>query len=271
MSEPKSFCFPAARSLYKHLGEADALIEVTELACRFYAHAAHESGDVVGFVASTSAEFGVCVNMAELKTLKAHLAQSYIVAVYESAERFLREFRREHILLYGKDWTGDSESKDRLTLCLENIGMTLDQAEKAVGLDLVSRFQYYRLVRNWIIHEKHVGPTKLAELHGSLLTYSEATAKALSSLNAPNLPKSLTFDDFVLFSRLTKLVADRLCRLVAPTEDHWLTSFDLKPFKSLSKKPDRMRNAVAGRLQTQYGLQKQDAQWISQNLCDSLA
>jgi hypothetical protein len=267
----RHFSFPSSRRLERYLGESDAILEIDELACRFFIHAAAQSGDAKAFVAECSEKFEVRVNLNEFDGWRAHLAQRHIVAVYESAELFFKEFRREHSELNRREWTGDEDGKCRMDLALENLGGTKEQAEAIVGLDIIKRFEYYRLVRNWIIHDRTRSPEKeMAELQ-RLPDYSDINSAALGRLRAPNPPNSLTFDDFILFSRITKLVAERFCVMGKPSEDAWVNTFDMKPFRPLMNKPRRLKNAVAGKLRTDFGMNQETAEWISSNLCDSLA
>lgn len=267
----RNFSFPSLRSLARYLGESDAILEIDELACRYFIDAACRSGDTARFVTQCSEKFGVCVNLTEFNTWRAHLAQRHIVAVYESAERFFKEFRREHSEVHRREWTGDAEGKSRLILALENVGSSKREAELAVGPDLISRFEYYRLVRNWIVHERARTPEKEIDTLAKLTEYTAANTAVLGRLLAPNRPEALSFDDFILFSRVTKLLAERLSALGKPDNESWITNFDMKPFKGILTKPERLKNAVAGKLRTEFGMNSEAAEWISNTICDSLA
>jgi hypothetical protein len=268
---PEKFSFPAARRLAKYLGQSDAMLELTELACRFFVSSAEDSENLNGFVETAADRHGVCVNLGEFALWRKHLSQSYIITVYESAERFFREFRAEHIALFAKEWSGDAHSKDPLTLCLENVSDSVECSSEFVGDDLVSRFQYYRLLRNWIVHGKQRSPDKETVHYRNLPPYSPLNIKALGRLTAPNKPNQINFDDFILFSRVTKLIADRLCAISAPPQNHWESAFDIKPFQHLRNNSKRFRNAVIGKLRTDYGMDDETSKWISKNICDSLA
>lgn len=154
---------------------------------------------------------------------------------------------------------------------MENLGATKQHAAQTVGLDLISRFEYYRLVRNWIVHDRSRTPEKEMASLRNLPEYSDANAAALGRLSAPNAPDTLHFDDFILFSRITKLIAERFCVLGKPADDSWLSSFDMKPFRALLNNRERLRKAVAGKLRTEFGMNSAAAEWISTNICDSLA
>jgi hypothetical protein len=94
------------------------MVELTELATRFFTASAKESGDVSAFVAGQSQQHRIYVNLAELNLLSRHLGRSYIVTVYQSAERFLHEFGKEHVALYQKEWLADANNIDPLTVAL---------------------------------------------------------------------------------------------------------------------------------------------------------
>lgn len=263
---PATFSFPSKRTLFRYLGETDALVELTELATRFFTASAKQSNDVATFVEHQSRQHHICVNLAELDLLSRHLARSYIVTVYQSAERFLHEFRREHIALYQKPWIGDADDLDPLTVTLRNLAKTQSDAEKSVGIDLISRFQYYRVVRNWVVHTKESDVSKPQEKFHEIVPYSPEHQQKLAPLNAPSPPASLSFDDFICFSRLTKLIAENLCKIATPTTEYLVQQFSLKRFKRLEKNPKRMRNAVIGQLRTQYGMDTATAGWIADEL-----
>lgn len=257
-----SFSYPCYRRLVKYLGEADAMVEVMELAVRhFISEAKCETRDFVGLEAS---KHGIRVSLNELDRVQVHLARHYIVMVYESAERFLKEFRREHFKLHGLKWSGDAEDKNRLTVTLENVVGTIDQ-------DIVDRFQYYRLVRNWIVHNQEGDAKEAMMQFDAIVPYSEQNSAVFGTTPGPNRPEMLTFDDFILFSRITKHLGGMLCEAGKLPVERWSGKVDLKKFQRLKKNKQRMRNAIIGRLRTEYGMDEEMAGEITCQLEDSLA
>jgi hypothetical protein len=268
----EAFSFPTMRRLFRYLGETDALVELTELAARAFVESANVSGDASAFIAAQSNKHGIRVNLSEFAHLSRHLGRSSIVTVYQSAERFLHEFRKEHSTLYSsRPWTGDADDVDPMTVTLRNVATSSLEAETRVGTDLLSRFQYYRVVRNWVVHTKESDDSKPQAMFEKLVPYSAVHEAQLDSVKAPNPPGHLGFDDFILFSRVTKLIAERLCEIATPPLEHWEHAFTLARFKHLSTNSTRMRNAVMGRLRTEYGMDTPTAQWIADELCGSLA
>jgi hypothetical protein len=261
-----SFSFPSYRRLCQYLGETDALVELTELAARSFIANSKQSIDIKKFISEASESFGIRVNISEFDQFAKHLSRSYIVTVYHSAERFLHEFRREHIALYSKEWSGDGGDVDPLTVTLRNITSSEKEMEEKIGLDLISRFQYYRIVRNWIVHEKGGNSNKPQAKYKAIVEYSDSHQAMFSSSSTPHAPEELDFDDFMLFSRLTKFIASKISEISKPPDKHWLNNFSLTRFKKLENNPARMSLAICGSLRTEYGMDEATAQRIAQQL-----
>lgn len=267
MSEKaETFSFPCFRRLYRYLGETDAMVELTELASRSFLTAARGSGDIPMFLKQETAKHGIHVNLAEVESLSRHLTRTYIVLVASAVERFLKELREEHSALYRKAWIGDANKKDRLIVVFENLAGSESNVLKRIGSDVVSRFQYYRHLRNWIIHDQESNLSEPQENFESLVPLTEANSELYKLLKSPNPPAELVFDDFILFSRLTKRVAEALCTMARPPDDHWKDFLDLRPFKKLEKDPERMKNAISGKIRTDYGMEAPTANWIAENI-----
>lgn len=261
-----SFSFPSYRRLCQYLGEMDAMVELTELAAREFLESAYQSGDVSNFVTSISDKHGVRVNLAEVDRLSRHLARSYIVTVYQSAESFIREFRKEHRALYQKDWVGDGDDIDPLTVALRNIASSQKDAEDLIGCDLISRFQYYRIVRNWVVHTNDSDLKKPQAKFAEIVDYSAEHQSLFTTVTAPHPPERLNFDDFIFFSRLTKLIAEKICNISKPPLEHWENSISITRFKKFQNDPVRMRNAISGSLRTEFGMDDATAKWITEEL-----
>jgi len=269
--KPEQFSLPCVRRLYQYLGEYDALVELTELAARSFIHDAKVSNDIPKFVNSLSERHNVKVYTGEFDQFSTHLARSYVVTMYQAAERFLHQYRREHTELTGVIWTGDAMGSNPLSVTLQNIAQSATEAEAKIGSDLVSRFQYYRKVRNWVCHEKDKSDVKKPEkLFDEIVDYYEDNSD-LETCAAPNRPKCLTFDDFLLFTRVTKKIADKLNQLVTPSVAELKKKCRWEDFKPLLLNPTRMKNAITGRLRTEFGLDEDTATTIAQDIVGSQA
>lgn len=242
------------------------MVELTELASRSFLSAAHESGDVPAFLLHETRKHGIHVNLSEVDSLSRHLARTYIVLVASAVERFLKELREEHVALYRRPWTRDADKKDRLEVVFENLSGGKDDAKQLIGLDIISHFQYYRYLRNWIVHERESSHQAPQEKFGKIVPFSDDNKQLYKSLPAPNAPDALTFDDFIFFSRLTKRVAEELSLMARPPSDHWREFVDVRPFKKFQQDRARMKNAISGKIRTDYGIEIVTANWIAENI-----
>jgi hypothetical protein len=66
-----SFSLPSHGRLFRYLGETDAMVELTELAARFFLKSAKESADIGQFVSTVSSTCGIRVNLPEVECLQA--------------------------------------------------------------------------------------------------------------------------------------------------------------------------------------------------------
>ncbi len=153
-----------------------------------------------------------------------------------------------------------------IEVVLENVGNGYADSEKMTDLSVISCFQYYRSLRNSIIHDPDSNPEKLEEKFNAIIPFCSESKKQYNSLNAPNRADQIIFDDFILFSRLTKKVAEDLSLMARPSSEHWKEFIDLKPFKKYQQDPKRMRNAISGKIQTEYGIDTATANWIADGI-----
>jgi hypothetical protein len=264
---PKSFSYPSYRYLKKYLGEMDAMVEMTELAVRSFMAFAEQSGNSERFVEEQSKCHKVTVSLSERMRIRDHLAQTYIVNVFQAMEIFFTRFRGEHIVLFQQEWTGDTNRLDKLTIAQENVFDSTHVGVTMIGNDLIQRYQYYRLVRNWATHDADVEPVKIAAKFHALPPYSPDRAVAFAQLNAPNLPEVLNFDDFLCFTRISKLIAEALTMHATPSVDILVKTTDASHANYLQSRPDRRRNAVQERIRRHYGLDRKTAQYIAEEVC----
>ena len=199
-----SFSFPAYRELKQYLGRMDSMIEVTELSARHLIADALEHGKVDDFIAGLTDRHGIVVNLNELDSFRDHLAQTYIVIVYQSAERFFYNFRKEHIELFQKKWNGEDSN---LESALKNICDSAEISRQRIGKDLVTLFEYYYRVRNWVSHPRKNLKPKAVEAFEAIAEWEQDRKETYGTLNAPNMPDDLSVDDLIMFIRTCKEIA----------------------------------------------------------------
>jgi hypothetical protein len=259
MSHPADFRSPAYRSLVKALGESDAAVEWIEVGVREVQRIYKLEGPKAA--EQLAARHDVHVNVIDLADLRTRCAHLQLLAVYQQAEQFFRLFRKTHPrnVTFSRD-----ADEDVLTATLAAFDVNPSQ----VGHLECDVFQYYRLARNFIMHDpegdqRKTHKKKCAELR---VQVSESPYKML---DAPNFIEQSAFDDFVLFTRTLKQLAGNLCTATIPTDDElaalaMATPHLLSKLKSLHARPDRCENAVAGFLRERYSISAARATKIGQ-------
>jgi hypothetical protein len=217
---------PCVISLRKRLGEADVTVECTELAVREFMDAYKEDPDTIH---DLSLRHKIKVDSVDADFLQVRVSQLYILSVYQLAEGFIKNFTSEHPL--AKNWDKESDD-DLLKSILKNIGPTYPEVVKKVGSFEIEVFDYYRNVRNRYVHpaiDISSNDKKANKLHQQAIGNPD-----YSRLNAPNIFNELSFDDFILFSRIIKKISVNLCRASKPTNQELAIAFTEKVF---SEKP----------------------------------
>jgi hypothetical protein len=103
-----------------------------------------------------------------------------------------------------------------------------------------------------------------------LRTLAAKQGGTFSKLNAPNVYSAVEFDDFILFTRVVKQLAQGLCQSARPTDEeivkmimrHNETGTHDISFRKLigrNHTPARLRRALAGVLRTLYSLEINEA------------
>lgn len=297
-----TFTLQSYRRLKSKLGKLDAIVECNELALRgFINQAAQHTSEkeLKGFITSQSEQYKVQVNAVDLNQLGVKVAQLYILLVYQQAEEFFQDFREEHP--YSSAWKYDN-GDTILVRILNNIGDDYDQNVKCIGELRFEIFDYYHLVRNRFMHskirlEKLDNQTKKIQeiinnqpnhLPVSFLCAdkkldeidNKVRAKRSYNINGvPNVYRSITFEDFLLFSKLVKDIAYLVCQLSRPSDielaDWILENPDskviLSKFRRRKQNEERYKNSIFGLVNNLYGLQKNEAQGVVEALIKKMS
>jgi len=252
--ESMGFRFPCYRELKHQLGELDALCECIELATRDLVNRASAAPDRHAYVADLAKHLGIHVNRVDVPSLRPHVARLYILTVHQCLEDFLIGLRDEHPK--GKEWDID-DNADRLTKIARTIGF-----EHTLAFDVC---QYYRDIRNATVHRS--ARNRIGGDGPALEALRDRVAEnpALWNLHAPNRYEAVSFDDFVLFTRSTKTLAEDLCKAARPSDEELAEIVEAKTVNLESrfrKAPERLANARSGFLQTTYSISRQEADRI---------
>jgi hypothetical protein len=266
MSEDTTFRFRCYHTLKRNLGKVDSITECTELAvCEFVTNAL-SFGDPTGYVRTLSEKHGIKVDNVDPVALHTRVSQLHILAVYQQAEEFLESFRDEHPA--ARSWTYSS-GDTLLNRILKNLGDDIRTVHRQVGVLEIDLFDYYHQIRNRFMHteisEKRLN-SRVEDLQCAVQSSEE-----YGKLKAPNSYREMSFDDFILFTRVTKHIAQRFCQLGKPTNGQILqmvesldgikdSGVDLRHLRRYKNKPGRLRKALTTLLRSLYSLGTEESE-----------
>lgn len=136
------------------------------------------------------------------------------------------------------------------------------ETKEALGAHRLAIFDYYRVVRNKYSHDK-MSEDKVESAFESLTLYKNEIQIDYGSVNAPNNYENISFDDFILFSRVAKDIASRLNDLFTPTDEQIVNYYRRKNlFKELNQNKKRKINALIGHMRSEFGIERSQAKTI---------
>ena len=253
-----AFRFNCSADLYKDLGRYDAIVEFTEIAIRDFIEQAQLSGDFDLYLQEKSVEHKIRVNTVDQSVFRSRISVSYILSVYQSAELFLHQLTAQYNDLYDADLKLDGTTDNLLIKTLRQISK-INSATSIIGEHRLAIFDYYRLVRNKYSHDRITTDRMLKEFV-NISGHSLKINDDYPGITAPNNFQNISFDDFILFSRTIKDIADKITAMLIPTDEQLKAFYDRKElYKELTQNKSRRVHAIKGHMRTNFGIEDQQA------------
>jgi hypothetical protein len=216
------FMFDSYRDLVHDLGAMDGLAAAQTLASKHFIDDAAEDEDPQKFVLGLAVRYRVSTHFVDFPRVPSHLTQLLIVGTCQQAEAFLDKFRREQFDM-GRKWRAREDHETQLKYTLDCINGGFGVNKIKVHNERYELFEYYRLVRNSFVHSSIDGE-RIKKEFDSVSGLREMVEEKFG-LVAPNPVSDVTFDDHMLFTRITKYLATDLCRLAPPHTTEELLKF----------------------------------------------
>jgi hypothetical protein len=270
-----TFRFIAFRDFKRTLGKMNAAVECAELAMRRLLRDVEQSNNRAEFVQAVSKEFNVRVDSLDASLLKGLIAQFHIATVHQEFEGFLTSLARE---LRGKAIKPD-EGDSLLKGTLKQLLGGFEEGQNKIGRFEVEIAEYYRLVRNGFAHDGADGAVKKNVTRLRSLVKEQGVT--FSRMNSPNTFESVEFDDFILFTRVVKKLAEKLSQAVRPSDadivemvrkhnENGAHNVNFKKFHHLKQNSERLERAISSLLRTLYGLDPNESAPIVRSLMAGL-
>lgn len=209
------FIYKAYFTIIQELGAIDGLASAIILATRaLRADAGLIDDEQRAFVETKAAAFSVNTRFVDFDRLEPNSAQLLLVGVVQQLEAFIDRLRAERTAM-GIPWSARPDGMSKLHHLMTNLGDGFAANLRRVGDERYLLLDYYRLLRNAFVH----GAAERAELERlfeGVRKYRPLVAEEYG-LNAPNHYDSLSYDDYMLATRVMKYLATDFCRLAEPS------------------------------------------------------
>ena len=241
-----TFRFKCYRDLINTLGKLDAVVEFAEVSTREVLSQCGEGEDRRSHIKRLSQKHRVVVDDVDPASVPTRMAQLYILSAYQQAEEFLQAFRSEHPDSGNWSYTSIADG-DLLKRVASNIATNFLTATEQLGKLQCSVFELYRLHRNRFMHTD-VKTQRIDSLADKLQGDVHA-APEFCKLNAPNHYHDASFDDYILFTRVIKHIAEAMCVVGRPTDAAIAEMLAKRFLPSTLAKLNRSKNNTARRQQ----------------------
>ncbi len=268
MYKSTSFRFPCYQRLFPNFGKVDAIVGFLELSLRYLVKNMKDSNNGNHYLTTLAKRHKLKLDHVELSELLTRASQLYVLNVYQQIEEFLENFRNEHPDSINWQYQkGDT----LLTNIIKNIGLDYNDSIKFIGILEVDIFNYYRKIRNRFMHSE-IDKFNF-EKNATKLKAQVNKHKKYNRLIAPNSYNSLVFDDFVLFTQISKIIAKQLCVLGKPSDEQIVqlllkldnekkTEVNLRNLKRFKNNTTRLKNSLNTLLRKEFSLAMHESENI---------
>ena len=217
------------------LGISDAINEYIEVLLRQFESSPHDESSFQRIASG----FGIRVNDVSPQVAICKIREYYVISVFQVFEDFLNQM---HSFL--KEYGVYKENKDPSTSMLKHIHVSLlgmrKTSETAYLYYLIC--DYYRFVRNLCAHADNIN--KVQNAYQKLSDRKTEIATLFQQLEAPNKYGNINFDDFILYSRAAKKLAEMYMANIEYDVDKVVAIFDIERFRVYRNNPKRLRKAM---------------------------
>jgi hypothetical protein len=259
-------------SMKRVIGVQDSCIQTNEVAIRYLEEQSNITENSEEFIRNLCKKYRISRGTYDFKHFRKIQYKSYILQSYNLVEPFFKKLNKQY--RYYNNFTGIWKTKegdknlDPFNQLLQNLPSDIATAIK--NYPEYHLLNYYRLVRNSIVHlqedeEEHSKTTKYYEDH---ISNKVNFFYENYDLSAPNKPDSISYSDFMLYTRALKYFSNILSDYCFPSidclvsvakadkllQDKLLGTRRLNFSGALEKRINTLRGYFAG----EFGINNQD-------------
>ncbi len=186
------FSFFAYRKLKKTLGEFDAIVECNEIAIREFIEQSNKENSQ-DYIQRLSDKHNIKVDEVNFSKFNSRIRQYYVSSVSQQSEQFLKDFKLEWMSYFpNTEWSEPLNGQTKFQNTISNLSINIQS-------DLITVYEYYRLVRNYMSHTDR-DLNKLNRLYKQIKNNSNQFLSDFHLTIFPNQIENINFDDFLILT-----------------------------------------------------------------------
>ena len=208
---------PCVRNLRPMFGSHDAAIQANQIVLTYFEN---ENRDAVNTkLLELAEEFKISPGNSDFLFVKKAIAEMYLTSTYTLVDRSLKDFAADCIRYKQIEWkhqNGDGDNLDPLSQILYNL--SAKQRSQIKQYPEYWLIDYYRHIRNHIIHPNPQNLSRLAKKHQELLDLYEFHWLNVYKIT-PNNYEGISYEDYFIYTRAFKYFVNVLSNTVGLTTD----------------------------------------------------
>ena len=214
----KSKIFQAFRELQDDLGRIDASFAYIELCLKFFEHSAASSDNPLKFKKNQAEHHAIRVYLLNDSDPQRNVYYSAVIAIHSEWDRFLYGLTNElQEFNYEKIDLGLKQGKvSRLNFFLMMINKIAPGKLSDLPEILIDICDYLRLLRNYYAHRLTAPSKECVKVFKKIQKNSQLFPIKFGKLKLSSKCGELSFDDVLILTIATKILAEEICNRLAP-------------------------------------------------------
>lgn len=209
--------FPCVRRLRPMFGAHDAAIQSNQIILLHFEDEYRHNLD--GKLLELSAKYKVSPGNSNFAFVKRSIAEMNITSTYTLVDRFLKDFISDCVKYKKMDWKYKNKDGDLLDPLNQIIfNLPYSKSKLITQIPEYSLLDYYRHVRNQIIHPNAQNLSRLNKKHMELVnSYGEHWMGIYKIM--PNEYEQISYNDYFIYTRAVKYFVNALNNIVELTTE----------------------------------------------------
>ncbi|MBN2776533.1 MAG: hypothetical protein JXR36_02755 [Bacteroidales bacterium] len=253
------FKYEAYNYLLAELGRLDYVVEISEISVKDFLKKMDQSNDPGSYLKEKSNEFGIMVSFDPSNNYYNQIALGNISNVYHLGETFFYELQAEFNSISNEDWKFE-QGKTKLDQVISFLkGLNRINNTDQIDDYLINIFAYYHQLRVYFSHKK---TTSKGEIHSkyenAIKHFDIELMKRYKVKNSPKKLQEIDFEDYFLFTQITKDLALKISSIGYPKPKGLADLKEIRRMKKFKDNSVRLNKSIENALITKYSFIKEN-------------